>query len=623
MAACVGAAVGATPFLDGLYDFAIWAPIGMAITVIAMGLLAAGETRPSRRTLAGTGALTVLGLVQLASVLWAESVDAALREGLRTIVYATCLGLLTVVATRSRERGALLVGLGVGVGIVAVVLVVKLLGGDDLASMFLRGRLDEPVGYVNGQAAAMLLGFWPAFALAETARRPLVAGAGVAAAVGFLALALFSQSRGSFAGILFGLIVVAAVVPRRGRRGALTAVVAVAVAVLWVPLGRVLAGSDPTTGLPQADDVRRALLIAGAVALGAAAVWAGLTAAKVRTAAAERWRSGSVRATAAVVLAVVAAAGIAAAAPRFIDATADFRELKPVDDQSRLSSGGGNRFDYWRVAWQQFESRPLLGIGAGNYDTTYFRDRRTTEDVRQAHSFPLQTLGDTGLLGASALVALLAALAAAFARARPAALATPADRGVLVAGAGIVATWGGHASVDWLHLLPGVTIGALLAFACVVGVAAWPQHGPATTGFRWRPLAFAAATLAVTGLGVLLEADSRRDEARTLVVEDPARAVGRAQDALRLNRHDLTTYYVLAAAEARLDRYEDARGTLREAARREPHDFIPHALLGDLAARAGDWQRARIDYARAVTLNPRDRPLRAALTDAERRAAAD
>ena len=34
------------------------------------------------------------------------------------------------------------------------------------------------------------------------------------------------------------------------------------------------------------------------------------------------------------------------------------------------------------------------GVGAGNYDRTYFLERRTTEDIRQPHSIELQTLGE-------------------------------------------------------------------------------------------------------------------------------------------------------------------------------------------------------------------------------------
>ena len=69
-------------------------------------------------------------------------------------------------------------------------------------------------------------------------------------------------------------------------------------------------------------------------------------------------------------------------------------------DGTRFLSGGGYRYDYWRVAWLEFKDAPLRGQGAGNYDDLYFSERRTTEDIRQPHSLPLQTLAELGLVGA-------------------------------------------------------------------------------------------------------------------------------------------------------------------------------------------------------------------------------
>jgi hypothetical protein len=59
--------------------------------------------------------------------------------------------------------------------------------GDEL---FLVGRLNEPLGYVNGQAGYLLMGVWPLIALAERARRPLLAGAGLGGATFLGALVL-------------------------------------------------------------------------------------------------------------------------------------------------------------------------------------------------------------------------------------------------------------------------------------------------------------------------------------------------------------------------------------------------------------------------------------------------
>src|SRR5204862_413341 len=77
---------------------------------------------------------------------------------------------------------------------------------------------------------------------------------------------------------------------------------------------------------------------------------------------------------------------------------------------SRLISGAGTRYDYWRIAWHSFTAHPLAGVGAGNYDRPYFQQRATTEDVRQPHSIELQALSELGLVGALLLLGFLTAL---------------------------------------------------------------------------------------------------------------------------------------------------------------------------------------------------------------------
>lgn len=106
------------------------------------------------------------------------------------------------------------------------------------------------------------------------------------------------------------------------------------------------------------------------------------------------------------------------------------------------------------MAAGQFEDAPLRGIGAGNYDRTYFVERRTAEDIKQPHSLPLQTLAELGLVGGFGLLAFLGAIVAGFARRARAARTSASDLGLVVAGGGMFLVWLVHTSVDWLHLSP-------------------------------------------------------------------------------------------------------------------------------------------------------------------------
>jgi O-antigen ligase len=286
-----------------------------------------------------------------------------------------------------------------------------------------------------------------------------------------------------------------------------------------------------------------------------------------------------------------------------------FTRLEPIQDQSRLVSGGGNRYDLWRVAIDQFASAPLGGVGAGNYYKTYFVERRSSEDVRQAHSIELQVAGETGLLGLVALAIFVLGIAVALVRARPVARKAGIERALLVGATGTTLYWLLHTSVDWMHLLPSITGMALAGIAVIGGAAAWP---PPTISRRnpWTPLVFAAAILAVAGLGVSLMADRYRGEARESLSDRPQQAAARAEEAIQLDSSSIEGYVILAAAQARENRYAEARATLLAATRREPSNFVPWTLLGDLATRRGERADARAFYRRALALNPRDPSLK-------------
>src|SRR5207302_1348115 len=108
---------------------------------------------------------------------------------------------------------------------------------------------------------------------------------------------------------------------------------------------------------------------------------------------------------------------------------------------TRFFSGGGNRYDYWRVAVNEFRSEPLRGVGAGNYDPGYYLHRRTNEAITQPHSLELQTLAELGIVGGLLLLAFLGAVALGFFRTARAARGSPLAVGVAVAAGGAFTSW--------------------------------------------------------------------------------------------------------------------------------------------------------------------------------------
>ena len=125
-----------------------------------------------------------------------------------------------------------------------------------------------------------------------------------------------------------------------------------------------------------------------------------------------------------------------------------FTELRPpsATSSARFFSGGGNRFDYWRIAWHEFRSHPWKGVGAGSYDTDYFRMRRTTEDVTQPHSIELQGLAELGVVGGIGVLGLAGAVLFGLGRRFRRSRRSSAEAGLAVAAGGVFLTWLVHTS---------------------------------------------------------------------------------------------------------------------------------------------------------------------------------
>jgi O-antigen ligase len=88
-------------------------------------------------------------------------------------------------------------------------------------------------------------------------------------------------------------------------------------------------------------------------------------------------------------------------------------------------AGSGNRWAWWREAWDGFTAHPLGGTGAGTWHLTDLR-LRTSSDVTalETHNTPLQFLSETGIVGFLLFcAAAAAALVAAWRRRGPLALA--------------------------------------------------------------------------------------------------------------------------------------------------------------------------------------------------------
>jgi len=610
----VGCAI--SPLWFGFYDLSVWGPIALVMLAALLAVLVGGGQLPS-----WPSQLVLAGLVGLAagswlSRSWADASDQALIAADRWILYAATFGVLA--ATVRGRRAALWFPGAIATGAMAVAgYILVRLGFGDAREMFIGTRLNQPLGYVNGQASYLLLGVWPLVAFAERAR-VAVSAAMVSGGTALVCLTVMSQSRGIALAGAAGVLAIVTLVPGRVRRAWILVVMAAWVAVAIDPLLEV--SRHPVAGLPRVDALHGAARATALSALGAGITWAILQLLAATAA------GGGVRARRALtvvpraglgLLGLLAVAATVAAAPRITDTTRSqydaFVHLRSPGTGARFFSGGGHRYDYWRIAWGEFRERPGSGVGAGNYTRDYYLRRRTAENIRQPHSLPLQVLAELGLAGAAALALVLAGLTAGLWRTVGAARLDRDARTLAVGAGGMVVCWFVQTSVDWIHLLPGLTGAALGAGAMLTAVPR--PHAATRVG---RPL-----RLAATGLGAALLAGSALAVARPLLVEhdlsrgrkqlrsNPGVASAHARSARSLEPDSLAAHYLEAAAEARVDNYDGARAVLLEATRSQPRAFVPWALLGDLSTRRGDLAGARAYYLRAARLNPREPSLRA------------
>jgi UDP-GlcNAc:undecaprenyl-phosphate GlcNAc-1-phosphate transferase len=633
--AVLGLGAGLSPFFFAYYDTSVWVPIGLGLVAAAAVGAVARPVRPSAPAALALGGVLGLGIWSLSSTAWAESVESAVVSGNRWLAYGALL-LVMLVLLRSERRSAVLLGAaGVGVVAVAVSVLARMLGSYP-AAVFLGGRLNLPLGYINGEGCLFVMGFWLSIAAGES-RQGLLAGPGAGLAALMGCLALLSQSRGTALAMLGALIVVVALVPGRARRMYALLVVAGAVAVASPDLLHIYERHASGALPPAAGHAAgRAALLA---ALAAAGAWAALTFAWGLLAAQPGLASRARRAGSWLLLVpVLVALALAVASAHRIERDVRtqwhaFTHLaepggsgstSSLISHSRLLSGGGNRYDYWRIAWRVWQANPVLGVGAGNYSRPYYEQRATTEDIDQPHSIELQALSELGLVGALLLAVFLAGVAWGAIRMRREAARSSLSRALLVAGLGAFVAWLVQTSVDWMQLLPGLTAIALAALAVLVRPrrATPPPAGGLDRVEQRRArmarpvMALGASallvTLVVAGASLAREglSDYYRSRAQSLLDRQPASALKEIDRSLDVDSDSAQSYYVKAAALARFDEAAPATAALDVALAHEPGNFVTWALLGDLAVRERDFALAKSDYVHAHRLNPREETLR-------------
>lgn len=421
-------------------------------------------------------ALLVGGLAAFAcwaalSATWSGDPELSLHEAGRVLLYAVSV---TVVLLLARFEGEAPVLLGVLVGVSVVVLAglghYLLLYGTRAPDRFEGYLLFEPVGYANAFGILCTIGIVLALGLAMHIDDRVPRSAVCAAPVPLGAALYLTSSRGAWLALALALAL-QFLLDRRPS---------------WAPVAVAGAGGGLAAWLSaRADlhspaatfdaDAARFLGLELTLLTLAVAFVAHRVSSSPRRSRADRQRP---RTGVPIVIAVALAAFLAAARGDF---------------------ALGNRRDFWRTAWDQWQEGRLLGGGAGAFGDYW--QRATGIGARDAHSLYLETLAELGVIGFCLLLVLLATpiVAAVLARRRAFVPTSLAAYGAFLV----------HAGVDWDWEMPVVALSGLFCAAALLVAARHANELVISVRTRPWPL-LTAALVVVLALGELIASGGLR-----------------------------------------------------------------------------------------------------------------
>jgi hypothetical protein len=580
---------------DGSYGLPSRAALAIAVLwgiVVGLGLGVFSLARLSRGTVVVCGLIVALAFWTLVSVFWAPSEEATFNEFNRAALYLGVYALVVLASTR-RTVGRWADGLALAVvGVATVALVSRLFPGsfsDRGLATFLPSaatRLSFPIGYWNGLAVFVALGVPLLLRVALGARQTWVRGLALAPLPAMASVFYLTSSRGGFATAIVGTVAFVALTERRWSAvaAALVAGAGSATAIVALHGRRELVNGPLGSEFVRDQGVSAALLILLSCAASGAAYGVGVRLLGPRL---NPGRTIGLVATAIAASAVLV--GVFAADP-----VARFETFKRIPGETTidpgdfvqahlLSGNGSGRWQFWSAAIDQWREHPIVGQGAGTYESWWAEHASFSYFVRDAHSLYLEALGELGVVGFVLTAAL--AFAGIAVGGRRSLRAVGEMRVTTAALTSVFAAYVFAAGFDWLWELTAVSVVAFAALALASGPStvvleparlAQPGEAP---GWAFKRRVLIGVIAAVTAW-LLLSA-----QAIPLLSD---REVARSQDAV-----------------ARGDFSEAA--TAADAARNiQPWAATPYLQLALVSEAAGDLSRARIWIGEAIERNERD-----------------
>ncbi len=614
--------------------------VGAAIAVL---IVSSQGARQGGLSLVMFGGLTVLTAV---SITWSVQPDGSWLEANRTVAYFAVFGTGIALARLMPDRVAAIAG---SVALAATVvggwaLLIKVFPGQlDSGDVF--GRLRAPFDYWNATGLMAALGL-PAcvWAGARPEGSRAVRALSAPAVAILITVLMLSYSRSALLAGIVGLVVWFCVAPLRLRGAALLGlgVVGGAVLTVWALSTHALTHDhQPLAARTSAGHDFGLLLVLVLALVLAAGLAIAIASDRVVLSAERRPQLGVALIC---LVALVPVGGLVAAAVSARGFTGEISHVWSTltstkagvgNSPSRLVQFGNSRPRYWSEGVKVGEHALLKGVGAAGYGVA--RTRYTTDPliVEHAHSYPIETFADFGLIGLAVNLALLIAWGLATRETlrpprRPPDQLQVARRTAALTLLSVVVVFGVHSTIDWTWFIPGTALPALLCAGWLAGrgpmegTVGRPSRRPSVLN-RPGTAAGIAALLVVAALSVWViwqplrasnavssaiaalsngNAGAALTDARTAAASDPLSAEPR---------------WELAAIYSALGQPRAARGEMLKATSLQPSNPATWSELGYFDLQHGQPRQALAALTRALELYPASVQIQEGLSQARAR----
>lgn len=608
---------------------AIWWAIGLAAALALLPL-----ARPTRAAIVVGSALAGLAAMSAFSIAWADSAERAFAEFNRVALYVGVFVLVVLASNRFNVR-QWRDGVALGITAIGLLALVSRLYPDLLTDpgsfRFLPGgddRLSYPLDYWNGLGIFTALAFPLLLGAATSARTAPGRALAVAVLPALFATIFLTSSRGAAATALVGTLLFCVLTSRRITAiGCTLAAAAGSAVVVAVLLTRDQLVDGPLASAAAADQGRSAaiLIALACLATGAVVMLVSRFVPRPQVAIGRRARVALGALGIAVVVAGVVAADPVGRFDTFRKPPDEFQAIQTDFTRAHLLSGSGSgRWQFWETAHDEFQAHPVLGDGAGSFESYWAQHGDLYRFIRDAHSIYFETLAELGLVG-FALLAL--ALGTAFLTAARRLRVVGEEQRIMVASlAALLTAWCIAAGIDWMWELTAVGVLGIIALALLTGPATAPKPFPdpdpldpqPSAGRRLRSTVrgrpYLVAVSAVVALSLftiatqavpLLAQLQIRDSQAAVERGDADSALDNAIDARDLQPWAASPHLQLALVREQLGDLNEARASIADAIDNDPTDWRLWLVRARLETKAGDIGPARRSLRRARELNPR------------------